>query len=167
MRRQSPEPQCAASGAGKMLNAVGQDVRRMKNRKRHTTVMRFGVAVKTILLCAALGTAGVGYVGLKNQIHRLSQEIVQKEKQLERLRTDNARAARQLATLRAPPFLHARAAELSLGLMPPQPAQIVRLAEPSLPAGAGAAAGAGDTTGRWQLAEGGAAVLPGGRQTLR
>lgn len=139
----------------------------MKNRKRHTSAVRFGVAVKTVLLCAALAAAGVGYVGLKNQIHRLSQEIVRKEKQLEQLRTDNARQARQLATLRAPPFLHARAAELSLGLVPPQPAQIVRLPEPQLPAGAGATSAPAETAGRLQLAEGGSAALPVPRQTWR
>ncbi|MCX8157414.1 MAG: hypothetical protein N3J91_13385 [Verrucomicrobiae bacterium] len=139
----------------------------MKNRKRQTSAVRFGVALKTVLLCALLAAAGVGYVGLKNQIHRLSQDIVRKEKQLEQLRADNARQARQLATLRAPPFLHTRAAELSLGLVPPQPAQIVRLPEPQLPPGAGTAAGPGETTGRWQLAEAPAAGLPAVRAALR
>ncbi|WCJ58019.1 hypothetical protein NXS98_09790 [Fontisphaera persica] len=139
----------------------------MKNRKRHTSAVRFGVAVKTVLLCALLAAAGVGYVGLKNQIHRLSQDIVRKEKQLEQLRTENARQARQLATLRAPPFLHARAAELSLGLVPPQPSQIVRLPEPHLPPGAGATSAPADLAARLQLADGAAAALPAAPATLR
>lgn len=134
----------------------------MKNRKRHESAVRVGAAIKTVLLCAALGAAGVGYVGLKNQIHRLSQEIVRKEKQLENLRADNARQAQQLATLRAPPFLHARAAELRLGLIPPQPAQIVRLPEPSVPVDTGAV----EAARRMQLAEGMVETGPSGRQSL-
>jgi hypothetical protein len=126
-----------------------------KNRKKQAAAVRLSMAAKAILACVFLGGAGVGYVGLKNQIHGLSLEIEQKEKHLQALRVESARQARQLATLRSPQFLHTKAGELNLGLMPPQRSQIVTLTEPPVPAAALSAETAQEMARRLQLAESG------------
>lgn len=104
-----------------------------KNRKNRPAAVRFGPALKAMLICLAIGGAGIGYVGLKKQIHDLSRQIEQKEKAVKALREENAKLGRQLATLQSPPFLHRRANDLQLSLRPPEPAQIVRLPEPVAP----------------------------------
>jgi hypothetical protein len=122
-----------------------------RNRKNQAAAVRFGPALKVALLCLALGGTGIGYVGLKNQIHELSRQIEKKEKGVEKLRAENAKLAKQVATLRSPPFLHARVGELRLDLSPPQPAQIVRLQEPLAPSAATSET-AVEMAGRLQLA---------------
>lgn len=122
------------------------------NRRNKTAAVRFGPALKVVLICLAVGGAGVGYVGLKNQIQDLSHQIEKKEKGLQKLRAENAKLAKQLATLKSPPFLHTRAGELNLGLVPPQPAQIVRLPEPAAPPAATPEETAADLASRLELA---------------
>jgi cell division protein FtsB len=125
-----------------------------RNRRNQAAAVKFGPALKVVLVCLALGGAGIGYVGLKNQIHDLSRQIERKEKSVERLREENAKLGKQLATLRSPPFLHARVNELNLGLVPPQPAQIIRLQEPPVPAAAAVPETATEMARRLQLAAG-------------
>jgi cell division protein FtsB len=101
-----------------------------KNRRNQPAAARFGPALKALLICLLIGGAGIGYVGLKKQIHDLSQQISQRESALGSMRLKNAELRKHLDMLRSPPYLHAKAAEMKLGLVPPQPAQIVRLPEP-------------------------------------
>ncbi|MEI7731449.1 MAG: hypothetical protein WCO56_17880 [Verrucomicrobiota bacterium] len=103
------------------------------NRKKSSAAVRFGPALKAMLMCLLIGGAGVGYVGLKKQIHDLSQQISQREVSLKQLREQNAKLSRQLDTLRSPPSLYAKVNEMKLGLVPPAPSQIVRLIEPPAP----------------------------------
>jgi hypothetical protein len=105
-----------------------------KNRKNHSTAARLGSALKALIICLLLGGTGVAYVGLKKQIHDLSQQISQREIMLKQMREQNAKLAKHLDMLRSPPFLHAKVTEMKLGLVPPAPAQIVRLPEPPAPA---------------------------------
>lgn len=133
----------------------------MKNRKKHTTAVRVTVAVQAILALLLLGGAGIGYVGLRKQLYGLSQEIEQKERRLQALRVESAQQAKQLATLRSPSFLHVRAGELNLGLVPPQPAQIVRLMEPVAPVSVMNAETAQDAARRLQVAESGQRMVTG------
>jgi hypothetical protein len=60
----------------------------------------------------------------------LGRELEKREKRLKLLRDNNDRLGRQLGTLRSPRFLEQRVRELNLGLVPAQPAQILRLREP-------------------------------------
>lgn len=133
-----------------------------KNRKNQAAAVRFGTALKAALVCVALGGLGIGYVSLKNQLHALSRQIEKKEKGLERMRAENVKLAKQVATLRSPPFLHARVNDLGLNLAPPTPAQIVRLPEPPAPAATPTGETALEMAFRLQLAAGdakGAAAL--------
>jgi hypothetical protein len=83
------------------------------------------------LLCLLIGGSGVGYVWQKEQLSRLGQQIKSREIRLAALAEQNEKLRKQLAFMRSPRFLEARIKDWSLGLGPPQPAQIWRLNEPS------------------------------------
>jgi cell division protein FtsB len=102
-----------------------------RNRKHQAAAVRFAPAVKALLLCAFIATAGIGYVWQKQQINDLGRQIVEREKRLVALREQNEKLRRQLATLRSPQFIEMRIKELNLGLTQPQPGQVWRLTEPT------------------------------------
>lgn len=101
-----------------------------KNRKYQSAAVRFGPALKALLLCGLIGGSGVGYVWQKSQIDELGRQIKLREIRLGELQTQNKKASDQLAVLRSPIMLKKRVEELKLGLVEPQHAQIWRLAEP-------------------------------------
>ena len=103
-----------------------------KNRKYQPAAIRFGPALKALLLCLIVGGSGVGYVWQKTQIDELGRDIRRRETHLIEVRESNKKLRDQLAMLRSPANLERRAGprELNLGLSQPQPAQIWRLAEP-------------------------------------
>jgi hypothetical protein len=88
--------------------------------------------MRAFLLCMVIGGSGLGYVWQKSQINRLSLQIKQREQRLGELRVTNEKLRQQLATMQSPPQIDRRVKELNLGLMPPQPNQVLRLAEPDL-----------------------------------
>lgn len=96
-------------------------------KKNPAQNVSWGAILGAFLLCLLLGTAGFGYVGRKNQILRLGQEIKQAEIRLEDLRRLHQMLDRSLAMLCSPADLDARARGLNLGLVTPEPHQIVRL----------------------------------------
>jgi hypothetical protein len=102
-----------------------------RNRKYKTAALRFGPVLKAFLLCLLIGGAGVGYVWQKDQIFQLGQQIRKRELRLAELADQNEKLRKQLGTMRSPRFLERRIQELGLGLVPPQPAQVWRLAEPA------------------------------------
>jgi cell division protein FtsB len=101
-----------------------------RNRKHQSAAIRFGPALKAFLLCMLIGGSGVGYVWQKSQIDRISKQLKQREQRLSDLRETNEKLCRQLATLRSPALLDRRVRELNLGLVPPQPNQVLCLIEP-------------------------------------
>ncbi|HWX20022.1 MAG TPA: hypothetical protein VN578_08965 [Candidatus Binatia bacterium] len=101
-----------------------------KNRKSQSAAIRFGPALKAFLLCLVIGGSGVGYVWQKDQIVRLGQQIKSRELRLKALEVQNDKLEKQLGTMRSPGDLEKRIKELNLGLVPPQPAQVLRLVEP-------------------------------------
>jgi len=103
-----------------------------KNRKHQSAAIRFGPAIKAVLLCSLIGGAGVGYVWQKSQISELGQQISKRESRLRQLQEQNKKLHDQLAMLQAPPKLDQRVRELNLGLGQPSPSQIWRLAEPEV-----------------------------------
>ncbi len=105
-----------------------------RNRKKHTAAIRFGPALKALVLCVLIGGAGVGYVWQKQQISRLGTEITQREALLKRLVEENENRRKQLADMLTTQFLETRIKELRLGLVQPDPSQIWTLPEP-LPTG--------------------------------
>ena len=87
-------------------------------------------ALKALLLCLLIGGSAVGYVLQKNKIYELGRQITKRESTLERLRWENKLRANQLAALQLPARLVERNRDLKLGLVPPQPAQMIWLTEP-------------------------------------
>ena len=84
--------------------------------------------MKVCFTCACLiGGSGIGYVWQKNQIYELGQQMHRREARVTELREQNDKLKKQLATLLSPRFLDQRVKELKLGLVPPQPSQVVRL----------------------------------------
>jgi hypothetical protein len=102
-----------------------------KNRKNQSAAIRFGPALKALLLCLLIGGSGVGYVWQKNQIFELGKQIKKREVRLQELEGQNEKLRTQLATLRSSTFLERRVRELNLGLAMPQQNQIWRLPEPA------------------------------------
>ena len=103
-----------------------------RNRKHQPASLRFGPALKAVLLCLLIGGSGVGYVWLKTQVYELGQQIKKREVRLADLQAQNEKLRKQLATLHSPRFLEMRIKELNLGLAQPQPSQIWRLIEPPM-----------------------------------
>ena len=101
-----------------------------QNRKYQAASVRFGPALKAVLLCLLIGGLGVGYVWQKSLINELGRERAKLEKRLHELKLNNEKLGRQLATLRSPQFLEQRLRELNLGLVRAQPGQVLSLPEP-------------------------------------
>ena len=101
-----------------------------RNRKNQSAAIRFGPALKALLLCLVIGGSGVGYIWQMDQIDRLGKQIKQREIRLNQLVEENEKRRKQLGMVRSPAFLEMRIKELGLGLVPPQPAQVWRLREP-------------------------------------
>ena len=107
----------------------------MSNHRRDQSgAVRFVPALKAVLFCALIGGFTVGYVMQKNKIFDLGQQIGARQTRLEKLRKDNQDLASNLATLQRPMFLAQRVEKLKLGLVQPQPHQILWVNEPSTPA---------------------------------
>ncbi|MBI3877643.1 MAG: hypothetical protein HY300_17070 [Verrucomicrobia bacterium] len=102
-----------------------------KNRRNQSAAIRFAPAVKAILLCTFFCGAGVGYVWQKAQILELGRQIKTNETRLTELRRQNKIRRDQFDYQRSPAVLEQRVKELKLGLVPPQPGQIVTLMEAS------------------------------------
>jgi len=100
-----------------------------KNRKNQAAAIRFGPVIKVVLLCSLFCGSAVGFVWQKSQIYQLGKQISEEKSRLVRMKMDNKKLADQLADLRSVVALDHR--ESSLGLVPAQPMQIVRLPEPA------------------------------------
>jgi hypothetical protein len=71
----------------------------------------------------------------KNKIFEIGQQIGEKQRKLERLKSANKELADRLAAMQMPQRLAERVKELKLGLGPPQPTQVVWIVDrPLLPA---------------------------------
>jgi hypothetical protein len=85
----------------------------------------------SILICGAVCLAGIGYVWAKTQVWALSREIKALETRRDELKRANDTLSRTYAAMCTPRELDARVKRLNLGLVPPQPDQFIRLAEPT------------------------------------
>ena len=99
------------------------------NRKTGKTAVRFGPALKAVLICLVTCSLGLGYVWQKQQINTLGEHIKKNEIQLEELQRENKRRGDTLAFLISPQELDARLRQLNLDLEVPRPEQIVVLVE--------------------------------------
>jgi hypothetical protein len=103
-----------------------------KNRNSQSASIRFAPALAAFFACFVIAGAAVGYVWQKGQIYQLGKQIRANEIRLAQLQKDDDQRVKDLAELRSPMKLDARARELNLGLLPAQPMQVVRLAEPQI-----------------------------------
>lgn len=102
-----------------------------RNRsKSQSAAIRFGPALKALLLCLLIGGAGVGYVWQKDQINHLGKLKMGHEQQLLRLAGENEKLRKQLQEMQSVRYLDRRIRELKLGLVQPQPGDVWRLPEP-------------------------------------
>ena len=99
------------------------------NRKKRGSTVRFGPALKAVLICLVTCSLGLGYVWQKQQINSLGQQIKENEIKLEELKRENKRRGDNLAYLMSPQELDARLRKLNLALVVPKPEQIVVLQE--------------------------------------
>jgi len=113
-----------------------------RNRKNQSAAVRFGPALKALMLCLFIGGSGVGYVWYKNQISILGQQIKEREVRLAELQRQNKMSRAQLDALCSPVALDALVKKLNLGLIAPPVSQIVRLVDAPLEIPANEAAGA-------------------------
>ena len=104
-----------------------------KNRKHKSVVIRFGPAIKALLLCSLFVVSGVGYVWQQSLIADLSLQFKSRESELARLQEQNKKLSDHLAGLRSPLQLKARLRDFNLGLELPPPGQVWRLPEPTGP----------------------------------
>jgi len=99
------------------------------NRRNEPMAVRFGPAIKALVLCVFIGGSGIGYVGQKNQLHILGAQFKAREVKLDRLRHENDEKEGVLKSLESPRELDARVKQMNLDLIAPQPNQIIRLVE--------------------------------------
>jgi len=99
------------------------------NRKKRSSTVRFGPALKAVVICLITCSLGMGYVWQKQQINSLGQQIKENEITLEELKRENKRRGDNLAYLMSPQELDARLRQLNLDLVVPKPEQIVVLQE--------------------------------------
>ena len=104
-----------------------------RNRKNQSAVVRFGPAVKALLICLFIGGSGVGYVWQQNQLLELGRQKVEREKRRDAFRAQNDLLARQLAGLQSPKSIEASVKKLNLGLTLASPTQVIHLDEPLAP----------------------------------
>ncbi len=102
-----------------------------RNRKSQSVAVRFGPAIKALVICLLIGGSGVGYVWQKEQIVRLGEQIKARESNLTALEHQNDKLRKQLANMQSLPFLEAKIKELNLGLVPQQQSQVWRFPEPA------------------------------------
>ena len=103
-----------------------------RNRKSQSAAIRFGPALKAVVLCLLIGGSGVGYVWQQDQIARLGKQIKARENRLQQLQEANEGQRRILEMMRSPAALQKRIQDLNLGLVPAQPNQVLRLTEGGL-----------------------------------
>lgn len=102
-----------------------------RNRKNQSAAIRFGPALKAILLCLLIGGSAIGYVWQEDQNYDVGQQIRKRELRLQDLENQNDALRKQLAFMRSPAFLKARVKELNLGLVAPEASQVWYLTEPT------------------------------------
>jgi hypothetical protein len=102
-----------------------------RNRKSQSAAVRFGPAIKALVICLLLGGSGIGYVWQKDQIARLGVQIKTRERRVDALQEQNKKLRNTLAGLQSPDWVLHRIKELRLGLEPQQPVQVWHLTEPA------------------------------------
>jgi cell division protein FtsB len=101
-----------------------------KSGTRRDNLLLAGKTVATFLLVIAVLLALIWH---HNRVRQIGGQVQAKRAQLEGLRMQNAQLERQLEILCSPAVLYRRAADLRLGLVLPQPEQIMQIPARGLP----------------------------------
>ena len=121
-----------------------------RRRRNQSASIRLAPALKAVALCLVIGGAGLGYVWHKSEIARLNVErrdLLIRKAQAEK---DIKQLSGELDRLCSPASLESKNERWGLGMVPPPPSQVWRLAEPAeLPQ----AVPVGDTSGARLIAE--------------
>lgn len=99
-----------------------------RNRKYQSASVRFGPALKALLICVFIGGSGVGYVWQKSSLFKLGRDEEAKSTRLRELRIENRQLLANLQALRSHPSI-ARAAQQCPGLRMASSTQIVHVLE--------------------------------------
>src|SRR2546427_553770 len=99
VRRFGPAPQNSRRIRGRVARSYGcsRKFNMARNRKNQSAAVRFGPAVKALLICLFIGGSGIGYVWQQNQLLELGRQKAEKEKRLNLLRVQNSQLGRHLA----------------------------------------------------------------------
>lgn len=92
-----------------------------------TTRGVLGAALKTLFVCCFVTASGLGYIWQKSEIYKLGQRQKQSEARLEQARRRLETRAREYAEMSSPRELDSRVKKMNMGLILPQPNQIVRM----------------------------------------
>jgi hypothetical protein len=104
-----------------------------RNRRNQTPPIKLGPAMKALLLCASLGTTGVGYIWQKDQNHKLEDQLKASETAYEKVLQEIEKKSKVLAGLESFGALDAQIKHLGLGLVPAQPGEFVHIVEHPVP----------------------------------
>ncbi|HOB98114.1 MAG TPA: hypothetical protein PKM43_05130 [Verrucomicrobiota bacterium] len=100
-----------------------------RKRKTRSADVRVGPLLLALGICLFACGSGMGYIWHRNRNAQLGREIRAATAQLEGLRSTNLLLDQQLDGLRSPRALEAAVRNLNLGLVMPQPEQILRIPE--------------------------------------
>lgn len=102
-----------------------------KNRKNMSVAIRFGPAIKAVLICSLFVASGVGYVWQKSVIADLERQRTASIQELKKLETKNKQLREDLAGRTSPKGLNKLLLDFNLGLAEPRLEQVRSLPEPA------------------------------------
>jgi hypothetical protein len=108
-----------------------------KSRKSPGSILRFGPLVLAVLLCSFFAAAAIGYVWHRNRNEQLLRDNASKARLLDNIRKQSQQLEFVLLGATRPEALFERAR--TLGLVRPEPGQILRVEETPLGSPAAAA----------------------------
>jgi hypothetical protein len=103
----------------------------MARKEKKTVKLPTTGIVAAVAVCLFFGIAGAGFLWNKAQIQALGQQMHQYETRLEDAKRRRMTLERIYAEMCSPVGLAQRVKRMNLEIGPPQPDQLVRLAEPN------------------------------------
>lgn len=99
--------------------------------RRKVAALKPRTVITSLVICTAIGLAGIGYVWAKTQVWGLGKEMKGLEVRRDELKRGNEALQRTYAAMCTHERLAARVKELQLGLSAPTNNQMIKMPEPS------------------------------------